>query len=428
MPHLSHNIDHVAIRFDHDQAVANAGMIATATLAGRLGIEKLADDKVTVGFRPGRKLLTLVDALVAGGDCIDDVDVLRAGAASRILDHDVVAASTVGTWLRQLTFGHVRQLDHVTEQALGRAWASGAGPDDTVLTIDIDSTICEVHGYAKQGATFGYTKVRGLHPLVATRADTGEILHVRTRKGSANTGRGAARFVRETIGRVRRAGATGPIVLRADAGFWSRKVIAACVDHGVAFSITVTRQKVITDAIDAIDEGDWVDIDYTDSGRAQVAETTWAGHRLIVRRTELDADVPQLFAGWRHHAFTTNRDGDPVALDADHRAHAVVELAIRDLKHGAGLTHMPSGIFTANAAWTVAATLAPNLIRWAQLLATDGPVTIRTAATFRRRLLALPGRLVRSARRWTLKLPTRWPWADTFTVMLLRLRALPTIA
>ncbi len=428
MPHLSLPIDHVAIRFDHDQAVANAGMIATSTLAGRLGIEALADETVSVGFRPGRKLLTLVDALVAGGDCIDDIDVLRAGATARVLGHDVVAASTVGTWLRQVTFGHVRQLDHVTEIAMSRAWASGAGPGGDTLTIDIDSTICEVHGYAKQGATFGYTKVRGLHPLVATRADTGEILHVRTRKGSANTGRGAARFVREVVGRVRRAGATGPIVLRADAGFWSRKVIAACVDHRVAFSITVTRQPVITNAIEEIDEDVWVDIDYTDSGRAQVAETTWAGHRLIVRRTELAADVPALFAGWRHHAFTTNRDGHPVVLDGDHRAHAVVELAIRDLKHGAGLAHMPSGIFTANAAWTVAATLAHNLIRWTQLLATDSPVTIRPAATFRRPLLTLPGRLVRSARRWTLKLPTRWPWADTFTAMLLRLRALPAIA
>ncbi len=429
MPHLSHDIDHVGFRFDHDQAVANAGMIAVATLAGRLGIEALADQRVSVGHRPGRKLMTLVSSLVAGGDCIDDVDVLRAGATSRVVGHDVVAASTVGTWLRTVTFGHVRQLDHVAEQALGRAWAAGAGPGDDVLVIDIDSTICEVHGYAKQGATFGYTRVRGLHPLVATRADTGEILHVRMRKGSANTGRGAQRFVREVIGRVRRAGATGPIVLRADSGFWSKHVIKACVDHGVAFSITVTRQPVITDAIEVIDDAAWVDIDYTESGRAQVAETTWRGHRLIVRRTELAADTPTLFPGWRHHAFVTNRVSTAVALDADHRAHAVVELAIRDLKAGAGLNHCPSGIFTANAAWAVAATIAHNLIRWAQLLGTDTPqITVRTAATFRRRLLAIPGRLVRSARRWTLKLPTRWPWADQFTVMLLRLRALPSIA
>lgn len=429
MPASSHTLDRIKVSFDDDRLVADAGLMLTGTLVGRLGLEQAIDDAVTVGHRPGRKLLSLVHTQVAGGDCIDDVNLLRAGATSRILGHDTVAASTVGTWLRSFTFGHVRQLDRVTEIALRRAWAAGAGPGDGELVVDIDSTICEVHGYDKQGASYGYTRQLGLHPIVATRADTGEVLHARMRKGSANTGRGAQRFVRETVGRVRRAGATGPIVMRMDAGFWSRKVIDACIDHGVAFSITVTRQPVITAAIQAIADDAWVDIDYTEGGTAQVAEATWDGWRLIVRRTRIDDDpaLPALFASWRHHAFVTNRTGHAVELDGDHRAHAVVELAIRDLKHGAGMNHCPSGIFTANAAWLVAASLAHNLVRWTQLLATTTP-KLSVAKTLRRRLLSIPGRLTRTARRWTLHLPTDWPWRHGFDDALRRLRALPAIA
>lgn len=429
MPASSHTIDRIDVTFDDDRAVADAGLLLTGTLMGRLGLGQAADEMVSLGYRPGRKLATLVHTLVAGGDCIDDVALLHAGATSRILGHDTVAPSTVGTWLRQFTFGHVRQLDRVAETMLSRAWAAGAGPGGQDLFVDMDSTIAQVHGYQKQGAAYGYTRTKGYHPLLATRANTGEVLHARMRKGSANTGRGAQRFVRETIGRIRRAGATGKIVLRADAGFWSHKVMKACIDHDVEFSITVTRQKPILAAIQAIDDDAWVDIDYTDGGLAQVAVCKFGKHRLVVRRTKItdDPDLPTLFADWRHHAFITNRPGDPVALDADHRAHAVVELAIRDLKHGAGLNHCPSGIFTANAAWLVATTLAHNLIRWVQLLGVTTP-KLAVAKTLRRRLLSLPGRLTRSARRWTLHLPTRWPWREAFEDTLWRLRALPTIA
>jgi hypothetical protein len=427
MPASSHVLDPIKVTFDDERAVADAGLMLTGTLIGRLGLERVVDEKVTRGFRPGRKLLTVVSTLLSGGDCIDDVNLLHAGSTASIVGHDTVAASTVGTWLRSLTFGHIRQLDAACETALTRAWQAGAGPGAAPMFIDIDSTICEVHGDAKQGAAYGYTRQLGLHPLLATRAGTDEILHARMRKGSAGSGRGAQRFVRETIGRVRRAGATGQLILRMDSGFWSRKVIKACVDHGVQFSITVTRQPIITRAIDAIDDDAWVDIDYTEGGTAQVAEAKWDGHRLIVRRTRIDNDphLPALFAGWRHHAFVTNRPGDAVELDADHRAHAVVELAIRDLKHGAGLNHCPSGIFNANAAWLLAATLAHNLIRWTQLLGAPSS-TRANAKTFRRRLLNIPGRLTRSARRWTLHLPSRWPWQHVFEDTLERLRALPT--
>jgi hypothetical protein len=427
MPASSHVLDPVQVTFDDDRAVADAGLLLTGTLIGRLGLEYTSDKKVSRGYRPGRKLLTVVSMLLAGGDCIDDVNLLHAGATSQIVGHDTVAASTVGTWLRSLTFGHIRQLDAVTADALRGAWQAGAGPGHTPMFIDVDSTICEVHGDTKQGAAYGYTRQLGVHPLLATRADTGEILHARMRKGSAGSGRGAGRFVRETIGRVRRAGATGQLIFRMDAGFWSRKVIGACVDHGAQFSITVARQPVITRAIDQIPEQDWVDIAYTDSGTAQVAEATWDHWRLIVRRTRIDNDpnLPALFAGWRHHAFVTNRPGEAVELDRDHRAHAVVELAIRDLKHGAGLNHCPSGAFNANAAWLLATTLAHNLARWTQLLGAPHAPRLANAKTFRRRLLTLPGRLTRSARRWTLHLPSRWPWQHVFEDTLHRLRALP---
>jgi len=429
MPSSSHNIDSVRVTFDHDQAVADAGLMLTGTLVKRLGLEVFADEVVGVGYRPGRKLLTLVQTIVAGGDCIDDVNLLRAGATSRIVGHDTVAASTVGSWLRQFTFGHVRQLDRVAEAALTRAWAAGGGPGDGPMFIDVDSTVVEVHGHDKQGAAYGYTRVLGYHPILATRADTGEVLHSRMRKGSANTGRGAQRFVRETIGRVRRAGAAGKLTLRADSGFWSHKVMDACVAHGVDFSITVRAHKHVVAAIDAIADQAWVDIDYTDRGKAQVAETELGGYRLIVRRTKVtdDPKVLALFPDWRHHAFVTNRKGDAIALDADHRAHAVQELAIRNLKEGAALNHCPSGIFNANAAWLIAATLAHNLARWVDLLGVQADHPSVTA-TLRRRLLNIPGRLTRTARTWTLHLPTRWPWRHLFDDALKRLRALPAIA
>ena len=154
-----------------------------------------------------------------GGDCIDDADLLRCGATSRVLGHRVMAPSTLGTFLRAFTFGHVRQLDRLTEQLLTRAWATGAGPGDGPMTMDLDSTVCQVHGDHKQGAAYGYTHSLGYHPLLATRADTGEVLHARQRTGRANTARGAARFVDELAARVRRAGASGELTMRMDSGF-----------------------------------------------------------------------------------------------------------------------------------------------------------------------------------------------------------------
>ena len=423
-------LDRVDAAFDDERAVANAGLLLPATLVARLGLEQAADQLINLGerpgaARPGRKILTVVHSLVAGGDCIDDVEMLRAGASASVLGHRVMAASTVGTFLRAFTFGHVRQLDRLAETALTRAWQAGAGPGDGPLTVDADSTICEVYGHHKQGAAYGYTRRLGYHPLLATRADTGEVLHARQRTGRANTARGAPRFVDELIGRVRRAGATGEIVFRADSGFWSAVVLARLRAHDVRFSITVRQTKPVLRAIAALGEAAWVDIPYPDSGIAQVAEAPLRGDRLIVRRVRHRADQGQLFPTWDYHAFITDRPGSPVQLDADHRRHAVVELVIRDAKQGSGLNHHPSGKFFANAAWLVLVCLAHNLLRWTATLGLGVRDEQVVAKTLRRTLLALPGRLTRTARRWVLHLPARWPWAHSFTMALARLRCLP---
>jgi hypothetical protein len=425
----SHSPAGLVVAFDDDHAVANAGLLLPATLAERLDIEAVIDELVDLGdrpgaHRPGRKVLTLIHALIAGGDCISDADLLRTGSTAAVLGHRVMAPSTLGTFLRSFTFGHVHQLDRVAETVMAKAWAAGAGPGDAPMTIDLDSTICEVHGHHKGGAAYGYTRQLGYHPLLATRADTGEVLHARQRTGRAASGRGAERFVNELAGRVRRAGASGLLTLRADSGFWAAKVLAACRRHRIRFSITVRQTTTVAAAIAAIGEHAWADIDYPDGGVAQVAETTLGPDRLIVRRTRLTGPQATLWPDWRYHAFVTDRQGSAVELDADHRHHAVCELAIRDLKDGAGMHHCPSGRFLANAAWLVITTLAHNLLRWTATIGL-GSGELVVAKTLRRRLLHLPGRLTRSARRRRLHLPTDWPWATQFLRALVRLRAIP---
>jgi hypothetical protein len=425
-------LDGIGVAFDDERAVADAGIVLVATLAQRLGIEALVDDAVCLGDRPGAanagvKVMTLVSAMALGADCIDDCDVLRAGRSGQVLGHQVVAPSTLGTFLRSFTFGHVRQLDRVLGQTLTRAWQAGAGPGDARLVVDVDSFVGEVHGRAKQGAAFGYTRVRGYHPILATRADTGEVLHIRLRKGSANTSRGMLRFCDELIARVDRAGATGPKLLRADSGFWAKKTFDRLDRAGWQFSIGVRLQAHVRAAIEQIDEAAWTTLeDYPPTSIAQIAETTLGDRRLVVRRVRSLNKQGELLPSWEHFPFATNRSDTLKVVEAEHRQHAVVELTIRDLKDQA-LAHFPSGRFTANAAWTVIAALAHNLLRWTTVLGLPGQ-TIRAARTLRRRLLAMPGRLTKTARRFTLHLPARWPWRDAFTEALTRIRALPTTA
>jgi len=421
--------DRFVVAFDDERVVANAGVMLPALLASRLGIEELVDDRVVLGDRPGaanpgRKVMTMLSAMALGADCIEDCDVLRSGQTVAVLGHRLSAPSTIGTFLRAFTFGHVRQLDAVLAESLTRAWKAGAGPGDGRLVVDVDSFVGEVHGHQKQGAGFGYTRKRGYHPILATRAGTGEVLHIRARKGSANTARGALRFIEELIPRVARAGAHGPMLLRADSGFWNKKLMARLEHAGWHYSIGVRRQGAIPAAIAAIPETDWTTLaDYPEDGEAQIAQTMIGRQRLVVRRTRLLGPQAELWPDWRHFAFLTNRTDPLDVVEAEHRQHAVVELAIRDLKDQ-GLAHFPSGRFYANAAWTVIAALAHNLLRWTGLIALPD-TTARTAATLRRRLIAIPGRLARSARKTTLRMPARWPWATDFLAALARIRALP---
>jgi hypothetical protein len=311
---------------------------------------------------------------------------------------------------------------------LARAWQAGAGPGDAPVTIDIDSSIHETYGLQKQGgAKFTHTKVRGYHPLYAVIAGTADVVHSRLRGGNANSGRGAAGFVTETVNRVRAAGATGPLTLRADSGFYSRKVVDACRRAGVRFSITVKLNKALHKTIAAIPDDAWVPIPYFLDG-ADVAETTYRPFgkkaplvRLIVRRVKpTPGSQLALFVDYSYHACITDRDGVTLELEADHRRHAVVEDAVRDLKYGVGLNHLPSGRFGANAAWLILNVIAHNLARWVSRLGLGE--TLIATDTLRRRHLRTPGRITRSARKLTLHLPTHWPWAEQFTNALTRLR------
>jgi hypothetical protein len=425
-----HPIERVQVSFDDPSLVANAGLLLVGTLVVRLELERVVNALVRLGgrvggARPGAKVLTLVHAMVAGASHIDHADVLRSGNTAGVLPHRVMAPSTLGTFLRAFTFGHVRQFEAVVGEVLARAWSLGAGPGAARLVIDIDSTICEVEGKKKQGAGFGYTKVLGYHPILASRADTGEILHARMRKGSANTARGARRFIEELIARVRRAGASGEIVVRMDSGFWSKDTIATLSRLSVSYTMAVrTKTKGVAAAVAGIDEDAWVEIDYTADGQAQVAECVYQGRRLIVRRTRLtDAAQARLWPDWRHFGFLTDLGGDAVTVDAFHRQHAVIELDIRDLKDGAGLAHVPSGNFHANGAWLCCAVLAHNLTRWTATLGDSDSVSERTVArTVRQQLINIPGRLVNHAGTPVLRGPLGWPWRHRFHQRLTALR------
>ena len=428
-------LDRVEVVFDDDNAVCNGGLVLPVSLAGRLGVRELVDELVDVGDAPGRanvglKAMGLIASALSGGDSIDDADVLRSGRSQAAIGAWMPAPSTLGTFLRSFSWAHARQLDAVAGRLLARAWAAGAGPADAPLTIDVDSTICEVYGAKKQGARYGYTKTRGYHPLVAAAAGYGDVLGVRLRGGNAHSARGAASFLCEVFARARKAGASGPLALRADSGFYNKNVVDACEKSGVAYSITAKMSKALHKTISKIDETAWTAIPYWIDGGADVAETTWKPFgrgqavRLIVRRTKpTPGSQLALLAVYDHHAFITNRDGETVDLDADHRAHAGIELVIRDLKQGAGWAHMPSGRFGANAAWLAIGAIAHNLARWTTRLGAMTDTAI-TTPTLRRRFIAIPGHVTRSARRTTMHLARNWPWRKAFLDALGAIRRL----
>ena len=421
--------DRIKIAFDDHRLVANAGLLLPATLALHLGLSQLVQQRLDLGDAPGRantgdKMMTLVASALAGGDCIDDTDALRAGGTAGVLD----------CLSRRHPPGQAFAGDGLSRELLARAWQAGAGPGDAPLTIDLDSTICETYGLDKEGARHhGYTGKRGYHPLLAIAASAGDVLMARLREGHAHTARGAAHFLRETVGRVRYAGARGQLTVRADSGFYAHSVVSVCRKMDVRFSITLRQHKSLHNVIEAIPEDAWTPIPYWMDGAADVAETTHtpfqaeadaASVRLIVRRVKpTPGSQLALFATYSYHGFITDRDGEMLELEADHRRHAEIENAIRDLKYGVGLNHMPSGRFAANGAWLAVQVMAHNLARWTARIGLGEQIV--TTKTLRRRVFALAGRLTRSARRLTLHLPQRWPWDTQFSRALARLRAIP---
>ena len=448
MRRVAGGIDGMEAVFDDGSLVADAGLLLAGTVMDRLGLEALIDGTVrlggSAGAGAGRKVLTLVSSALVGGRCIDDTDRLRSGASGAVLPFEVMAPSTEGTFLRSFTFGHVRQLDKALESAQMRAWSVGAAPAVAELTVDLDSTVCEVCGKAKQGACYAHSGVLGYHPLVAVRADTGEVLHSRMRSGSSQ--RGQEHFAREALARVRRLAADASVTVRADSGFFSYDMIAAIAAHGASYSITIPQNAKVKAANEAIGDDAWKAIAYTRGAEAQVAETTIepgrrgdklprgddgeaAKLRLVTRRSRVLGAQGELWPDWRYHSFVTDRDDlDTKAADAYHRNHATVELAIRDLKEGSGLSRCPSGRFFANAAWLACCVLAHNLARWTARLGRAHPARqLTVAATIRNRLLTVPGRLVNHSHRHRLRLPLNWPWAHTFTTALGHIRNLPQL-
>jgi hypothetical protein len=457
-----HSLDRVEVTFDDERLVANAGLIAPASVAQHLGLPEIFAARVDLGDGPGRanvgdKAMTVIHAVLAEADSIDGCDVLRSGSTAAVLGHVVLAPSTIGTFLRSFSWGHARQLDAVAGEALARAWHSGASPADRTgpLTIDLDSSIHETYGFQKQGGIRGYTYVRGYHPLYAIAADDGQVLHSRLRGGNSHTARGAVGFLAETFQRVRAAGATGQLMVRADSGFYSAKLVQACQAADVRFSITVKLYKNVHAVISTIPEQAWKPIPYWLEDGADVAAIDWQAFksrteegipcRLVVRRTRpTPGSQLAMIAQYSYHAFITDRHGDPVELDAWHRAHANCENAIRDLKYGVGLNHLPSGRFGANAAWLTLNVIAHNLSRWTARVggihienpaatAKDTPArqhdrrTFVTTDTLRRRYLAIPGRVATSARRVYLHLPSRWPWAEQCQAVLDAIRSVELV-
>lgn len=458
----SHAVSAVGAAFDEPNLMADAGLVPVVRLAERAGLPELTAQSVRIsgsgnggGANPAAKVMSLVAAMCAGADSIDDADRLRHGAVP-IAFGGVRAPSTLGTFLRSFTHGHVLQLHAVHRRFLAALAAHtpllpGA---DQVAFIDVDSTHRRVFGRAKQGAQIGRFKgVRTLHPLLATICTPiarPVVAAVRLRQGKAADARGAERLVTEALATSAEVGATGIRVLRADSKFYTADVVAACRRAQTCFSITTGSNPSIKRAIAAIGEGAWRQIRYPtgvtdpDTGEmiydAEVAEigyTAFTGRkkaeqvtaRLIVRRVRdlakpaTHGEQGELFPAWRYHPFFTDSPFETLQAERHHRHHAVIEQVIADGKAGP-LAHLPSGDFNANAAWLVAWAMSFNLLRAAGALASAFH-TKATTATIRAHLINVPARLARSARRLTLHLPRNWPWAQAWMHLFTTVHAPP---
>jgi len=439
--------------FDDPNLVSSAGLVPIVALARSAGLQELSQQHLSVptdkGANAGLKVASLVAGMVAGADSIDDMALLRHGGMGRVFAN-AYAPSTLGSFLRSFTFGHVRQLDAVASRFLTRLAARSAliasPPAGERVMLDIDDTIIEVHGYAKQGSSYGYSGVRGLNALLATVSTTGcapVIVAQRLRKGSCGSPRGAKRLVVDALKTAASLSTAKPLV-RTDSAFYGHPMVAAALRAGADVSVTVRLDPKVKAAIATIGENSWTPIEYTDAvfdeqaqtwiSRAEVAEVPFTAFtskkkpeqvpgRLVVRRipdlnTAEKHGQATLFDTWRFHAFFTTTDPDEydtIAADKTHRGHAIIEQVHADLKHSA-LAHLPSGKFAANSAWLVLAVIAFNLTRVAATL--TGPTLAKaTTATIRRKLITVPARVATSARKVTLHLPQAWPWETAWTAL-----------
>jgi len=444
---VSHSFPAISTVFDDPNLVSCAGLAPTMALAQRAGLADLVAHTLTLkaegGVNAHLKVPALVAGMVTGADSIDDMDLLRHGGMNRLFT-GVRAPSTLGTFLRTFTFGHVRQLDAVASRflvALAKNAPLLPGADQGVY-VDIDDTIKATHGYAKQGAGYGYTGVKGLNALLAivsTPLSAPVVVATRLRRGGTNSARGAARIIADALVTTKACGGSRLVTVRADSAYYGHDVIAAARRGGARFSITVRMNRTVVTAISGIKESAWVPIHYPNAiwdedeqrlvSDAEVAEVPFtaftsrrkADHisaRLIVRRVRRlnPKFVPdgqgELFPDYRHHGVFTDSPLTMLQAEKSHRAHAIVEQVIADLKSGA-LAHLPSGSFAANSAWLVLAAIAFNLTRAAGALASVFHAKA-TTATIRRQLITVPGRLAKSARRLVIHLPKDWPWQDSW--------------
>ncbi len=444
---VSHTRAAVSVSFDEENLVSPTGLVPVMRLAQDAGLHALADEWIKIptdkGANAGLKVAALVAGMVAGADSIDDMAVLRHGGMKKVFK-GCYAPSTLGSFLRAFTFGHVRQLDAVASRFLinlaRTAPLFGEPGEGGFVFVDVDDTIIEVHGYAKQGSGYGYSGIRGLNTVLATasREDTAPVIIAqRLRKGAANSARGAKKFVTEALGTLKRTKTQGAVVCRFDSAYYGYPAVSAALAGGADVTVTVRMDPAVKRAIAAIGAEGWTPIRYTNAvydedtqtwvSAAEVAEipfTAFSGRkkaerisgRLVVRRIpELNPkatqDQPTLFDTHRFHAFFTTVTAealDTVAADKVHRKHARIEQVNADLKDSA-LAHLPSGKFAANSAWLVAAVMAYNLTRTAGILA-QGSFTKARTGTIRAKIINVPARIANSARRMMLHLPEAWPW------------------
>lgn len=461
---FNHTCSALSAAFDDANLVSAAGLVPVMRLAERAGLTHLAAKHLTVpsdkGANAGAKVSSLVAGMVAGADSIEDMRLLRHGGMGRLFDR-VYAPSTLGSFLRAFEFGHVRQLDAVASRfltGLAQRSAKLLPVTDGYTFVDVDDTIIEVEGYLKQGASFGYSGVRGLNAVLAT-ASTSEstpvIVTQRLRKGSTSSARGAKRVVSDALAVLRRMPGARRVLVRADAAYYSHAVVSAAQQAGADVSVTVRMNPSIRHAIESISGDAWTPIEYPGStrdketgrliSRAEVAEVPYTAFtskkgqqitgRLVVRRIpELGPkalrEQPTLFDTWRFHAFFTTVPADKldtVTVDQTHRHHAIIEQVNADLKASA-LAHLPSGKYSANAAWLVLAVIAHNLTRAAAVIADPAEKLGRAVTqTIRRTLINVPARIARSARKLRLHLPECWPWAREWAALLTRSTSPPGI-